>query len=55
MEFLVKNKTLAMTSKMHLAPFLLAKNFFQSYLGISAIFEAWSTSYPNFFGYKFII
>jgi len=31
MEFSVKNKTLAMTSKMHLAPFSLAKTFLQSY------------------------
>jgi len=34
MEFFVKNKTLAMTSKMHLAPFSLAKTFLQSYQGI---------------------
>ncbi len=33
MEFFVKNKTLAMTSKMHLALFSLAKNFLQSYQG----------------------
>ena len=33
-EFLVKIKTPAMTSKMHLAPFTLAQNFFQSYQGI---------------------
>ena len=33
-EFLVKIKTPAMTSKMHLAPFSLAKNFLQSYQGI---------------------
>ena len=31
MEFSVKNKTLAMTSKMHLALFSLAKTFLQSY------------------------
>jgi len=31
MEFFVKNKTLAMTSKMHLAPFSLASSLFQSY------------------------
>jgi len=30
-EFLVKNKTLATTSKMHLALFSLAKSLFQSY------------------------
>jgi len=33
-EFLVKIKTPAMTSKMHLAPFSLTKNFLQSYQGI---------------------
>ena len=33
-EFLIKNKTLDMTSKMHLAPISLAKNFLQSYQGI---------------------
>ena len=33
MEFSVKNKTLGMTSKMHLALFLLAKTFLQSYQG----------------------
>ena len=55
MEFSVKNKTLGMTSKMHLALFSLAKTFLQSYQGISAIFEAWRTCYPNFFGYIFII
>jgi len=31
MEFSVKNKTLAMNNKMHLAPFSLARNFLQSY------------------------
>ena len=34
MEFYIKNKTIAMTSKMHLAHFSLAKNFLQSYQGI---------------------
>ena len=34
MEFFVKNKTLAMTSKMDLAPFSLAKTFLQSYQSI---------------------
>ncbi len=34
MKFFVKNKALAMTGKMHLAPFSLAKNFLQSYQGI---------------------
>ena len=34
MEFSVKNKTLAMTSKMHLALFLLAKTFLLSCQGI---------------------
>ena len=34
MEFFFKNKILAMTSKMHLALFSLAKNFLQSYQGI---------------------
>ena len=34
MEFFVKNKTFAMTSKMHIALFSLAKNFLQSYQGI---------------------
>ena len=34
MEFFVKNKTLAMTSKMHPAPFSLDKNFLHSYQGI---------------------
>jgi hypothetical protein len=33
-EFLVKIKTPAMNSKMHLAPFSLAKNFLQSYQAI---------------------
>ena len=37
MEFLVKNKTLAITVKMHLARISLAKTFLQSYQGISAI------------------
>ncbi len=49
MEFSVKNKTLAMTSKMHLALFSLAKTFLQSYLRILAIFEAWRTCFPNSF------
>jgi len=31
MEFLVKNKTLAMTSEMHLALISLARNYCQSY------------------------
>jgi len=35
--------------------FSLAKTFLQSYQGISAIFKAWRTCYPNFFGDKFII
>ena len=48
MEFFVKNKTLAMTSKMHLAPFSLAKTFLQSYQGIWAIFWASMRLYPNF-------
>ena len=34
MEFFAKNKTLAMTIKMHHARFPLAKNFLQSYQGI---------------------
>ena len=34
MEFFVKNKNPAMTSKMHLALFSLAKTFLQSYQGI---------------------
>ena len=34
MEFFVKNKTIAMTSKMHLVPFSSAKTFLQSYHGI---------------------
>ena len=54
MDFFEKNKALAMTSKMHLAPFSLAKTFLHSYQGITAILEAWRTCYPNFF-YKFII
>ena len=33
MEFFAKNKTLAMTSKMHLAHFSLASSLFQSYQG----------------------
>jgi len=37
MEFFVKNKTLAMTSKMHLAPSSLASSLFQSYQGIRRI------------------
>tara|TARA_Y100000746_G_C15082826_1_gene276843 strand:- start:226 stop:429 length:204 start_codon:yes stop_codon:yes gene_type:complete len=31
MEFFLKNEPLAMTSKLHLAPFSLAKNFLQLY------------------------
>ena len=34
MEFLIKNETPAMTSKMHLALFSLAKTFLQSYQSI---------------------
>ena len=34
MEFVVKNKTLTITSKMHLALVSLGKNFLQSYQGI---------------------
>jgi len=37
------------------ARFSLAKTFLHSYQGISAIFKAWRTCYPNFFVYKFII
>ena len=40
MEFSVKNKTLAMTSKMHLALFSLAKTFLQSYQGIIRILQS---------------
>ena len=40
MKFFVKNKTLAMTSKMHLAPFSLAKNFLQSYQGVWRILQS---------------
>ena len=40
MEFSVKNKTLAMTSKMHLALFSLASNLFQSYQGIRRILQS---------------
>ena len=40
MEFFVKNKTLAMTSKMHLALFSLAKTFLQSYQGIIRILQS---------------
>ena len=40
MEFFVKNKTLAMTCKMHLALFLLAKTFLQSYQGIIRILQS---------------
>ncbi|MFL2880403.1 MAG: hypothetical protein ACJZ8C_03735, partial [Prochlorococcus marinus subsp. pastoris] len=38
-----------------LVHFSLAKTFLQSYQGIWAIFKAWRTCYPNFFGYKLII
>jgi len=55
MEFSVKNKTLGMTIKMHLALFSLAKTFLRSYHVISAIFVDWKRYNPNFFGYKFII
>ena len=40
MEFSVKNKTVAMTSKIHLALFLLASNLFQSYQGIRRILQS---------------
>ena len=40
MEFSVKNKTLAMTSKMHLALFALASSLFQSYHGIRRILQS---------------
>ena len=40
MDFFEKNKALAMTSKMHLAPFSLAKNFLQSYQGIIRILQS---------------
>ncbi len=40
MEFFVKNKKLAMTSKMNLAHFSLAKNFLQSYQGIRRILQS---------------
>ena len=39
MEFSVKNKTLGMTSKMHLALFSLARTFLHSYQGIWAILK----------------
>ena len=40
MKFFVKNKTLAMTSKMHLALFSLASSLFQSYQGIRRILQS---------------
>ena len=40
MKFFVKNKTLAMTSKMHLAPFSLASSLFQSYQGVWRILQS---------------
>ena len=54
MEFFVKDKTLAMRSKMNIAIFLLAKTFLQSYQWFLVILEAWKRCYQAF-GYKFII
>ena len=39
-EFLVKNKTLAMTNKMHYARFPLASSLFQSYQGVWRILQS---------------
>ena len=54
MEFFVKNKTLAMTVKMNLVHFSLAKNFLRSYQGIWRNLSARILLESEFF-YMFII
>ena len=54
MEFFVKNKILAMTSKMNLANFSLAKTFLHSYQRILVILKAWNRRFSNFLGIKLL-
>ena len=54
MEFSVKNKTLAMTSKMHLALFSLASSLFQSYQGVWRILQSVDSVWMEWFLHPFI-